>query len=686
MADYPTLPQVFLALPAALQMFDLIPGLSEETVHMMTANQFLRLLLGEAWVRQYVERSDIPDPWMLNAELRWFRENGVEHLTTIRDLRSGFLSDLLFTVVNDRSSILNYIRSRAALRNAKALGQEMLVLSILTMHELVFHKCSESAQELIVESSLHSQRIAFEVQTSSQQINFAKLLSKLHNCCFKPTRSLPTVIFLPLPYMLLLAIRRYKRLSSMLQAIVSRSRSVNAVILIGHSLLDSPAAKKPGCALLTFVSARPKWPVRGLQTIFDIPTASGKRAISRSLVTTLRAVGALPERKEIKIPQSFHLGDALDWSTPKTTVQLLVELPFWLMTNEVRLSPYVEGHSFDVYVLEKLREQYKGSVSESKNGFVGFIFPNQQTAQNDVLDGRLERKCKTVLIIKAQALSDACQKIASKEGRERNHAALYFKALCNGHIPIVNHIIRAYRLLTYDLFPYDVSLWDIPFWFVITDNGTFHVCLSRYRDWDNKPVIHAHDKAPEPLKLIDGLNLAADLGVAPSPGELDLIDALNFVQRGNFEDAVRRIVTAIEVIVEARLLEEKGHVHGADAARKFLDKTRMKFNDRVETLIELRKGTVFFTQHLSQIRELRKQIVHYGKRIPSSEVPRVRMLMDYGRWSFNWFENNPSKAKIRESNLVKRGFGGVPEVDFFFTKITTEGVVVSQRPDFAPGK
>jgi hypothetical protein len=69
--------------------------------------------------------------------------------------------------------------------------------------------------------------------------------------------------------------------------------------------------------------------------------------------------------------------------------------------------------------------------------------------------------------------------------------------------------------------------------------------LVPYRGWDDRP--------PEMFHLIDGEQLHDQLNTESTPGEFELLDALNLIERGDYSGAVRRVTTAIEVVVEAVL-------------------------------------------------------------------------------------------------------------------------------------
>jgi hypothetical protein len=79
---------------------------------------------------------------------------------------------------------------------------------------------------------------------------------------------------------------------------------------------------------------------------------------------------------------------------------------------------------------------------------------------------------------------------------------------------------------------------------------------------------------PEMYHLIDGKQLHDQLNTESTPGEFELLDALNLIERGDYSGAVRRVTTAIEVVVEAVLEGSLVTAEGKAAAAKFLKDTR----------------------------------------------------------------------------------------------------------------
>lgn len=66
------------------------------------------------------------------------------------------------------------------------------------------------------------------------------------------------------------------------------------------------------------------------------------------------------------IPESYYVGQDIDWSAPWIDAVLWVELPFWLLVGNTSISVEVGGHEFEVAVHENYFELHVGVISDSK--------------------------------------------------------------------------------------------------------------------------------------------------------------------------------------------------------------------------------------------------------------------------------------------------------------------------------
>ena len=270
----------------------------------------------------------------------------------------------------------------------------------------------------------------------------------------------------------------------------------------------------------------------------------------------------------------------------------------------------------------------------------------------------------------------------------------YLAELCRAHIPVVNKLIQQYRLATYDYFAYEASPWDVSFWLIERKAKCVRIGLVPYREWDIKPRGYAQpfdeivkavsagqkpDPPTLPYKLIETSDLRNKMSFVGAPGEFELLDALNLMERGDYSGAVRRVTTAIEVIVEAVVGKSVEEKEGARTAVRFLKDTETNFPRRVSKYEELSGRSLpdVLRKELQVARKLRHRIVHRGYRIGPSDRGRAQKAVDTGRWIFDWFENDKTRFEIREKKIAFRSLGRDAAAGVFPTKITPEGVVVS---------
>lgn len=313
------------------------------------------------------------------------------------------------------------------------------------------------------------------------------------------------------------------------------------------------------------------------------------------------------------------------------------------------------------------------------------------------------RKCKTVFKIKSRCNEDVWNTALEPDQEKKKSIAyrtkmngirLYLATLCSAHIPVVNRLVQGYRLATYDYFPYEVSPWDVPFWMIERDAKSIRSCLVPYREWDFKPrgfatpfeeltkrILSGQKLDPPtlPYKLIEESDLQNGISIVPAPGEFELLDSLNLMERGDYSGAVRRITTALEVIVESVVGTAVEAAEGSRSAVKFLKDTETNFRRRVERYEQLSARTLSdaLRREMFATRKLRHRIVHKGYRIGPNERGRAQKAVDTARWTFNWFENNKQRSNVREKRIAFRGLGRDLAIGIFPSAITTEGVIIS---------
>jgi hypothetical protein len=381
-------------------------------------------------------------------------------------------------------------------------------------------------------------------------------------------------------------------------------------------------------------------------------------------------------------PASYVVGQELNWDAPWCDVVLRVELPFWLMLDDTRIEVDVADHVFSVAIESRLFELHIAWISDAKSTTVyqgplrkpHELSPDIQEAFQKHPAASLWRKCKTILKITSRCNEDVWNK--RNEDNRPPSVEFYLQELCRAHLLVVNKVIQAYRLACYDYFAFEVAPWDVPRWLIEREGQSYSCLLVSYRGWDQKPK----DLDGHVFKLIEPDQLKAQMTDEASPGELELLDAINLMERGNYSDAVRRVTTAVEVIVEAVASKQVELKEGATEAAKFVKNTRMNFPGRIKKYEQLtgRELPSGLKGELEQTRTLRHRIVHGGYRISPGERGAAQRAVDTGRWTFNWFENDEKRRKARETKVAFRSLGRDMLYGIFRSEITPSGVTVSR--------
>ncbi len=268
------------------------------------------------------------------------------------------------------------------------------------------------------------------------------------------------------------------------------------------------------------------------------------------------------DKQSAQIPDHYLIGDSLKWNASWVEVRLWTELPFWLMVENTSLSIEYESHKFPVSVHDDYFELFFGHATDSRSS-VGYRGPFRkpedlpgmvkEAMEHHPEEPYMWRKCKTYLKVGSRCNEDVLKAVHGEDQRRAMEAKYYLSDLCRAHIPVINKLVQTYRLATYDYFAFEVSPWDVPHWSIEREGNSVSTVLVGYRDWDFKPLLYPSldtNQKPTVYKLIDGTELQSQIQFVPTPGELELMDALNLMERGDYSGAVRRVTTAIEVIVE----------------------------------------------------------------------------------------------------------------------------------------
>lgn len=401
------------------------------------------------------------------------------------------------------------------------------------------------------------------------------------------------------------------------------------------------------------------------------------------------------------LPTSWFFGDRLDWNSNMESVYLVTELPFLLMVETGSLSVAFAGTDFAVLMSDLDSEVSINDFRDSRSncGYQGNQ-PQDFESRPD-LQGHdfqfVRRKQRTTLYFKSQCLADALLSAHLDDGKGRE-ASVYLASLCEAHIPVINELVARYRLLTYDYFAYEVSAWDVPVWHVRGGpSGHVPVTLFDYvalagRPWviprEDDPTTDANAPSePHRLALTSVADIAAARPTLAAPGEHDLLDARNLMERGDYSGAVRRATTALEALVEHVLRQELLGRYGEQEVNRRLQVSRTDFPGRLRqweklagiTLPDGLRGSIDAT------RELRHEIVHRGRRLQYADRGLAQRCVDTGRWAYNHIQRNDARTQLRDfSNAAVRSIPRPSLAMRFPVSQTQEGFAVRPLREHSP--
>lgn len=211
--------------------------------------------------------------------------------------------------------------------------------------------------------------------------------------------------------------------------------------------------------------------------------------------------------------------------------------------------------------------------------------------------------------------------------------------------------------------------------------------LVPYKEWDVKPqIVEPQPSAPDGRKSTEfELATLATLSATPSsratPGEFDLLDARSLMERGDYTGAVRRIVSALEAVVEWALRNEFLKRYPAADVDLRLKKTENDAPGRFRQWRRVTKAQIgeFELDEYEATRSIRHDIVHRARRLEPSERGRAQRSVDTGSWLYAKIAGQARGVGAAKQQVVmSAGRGGIALR--FPTSIQDGGLVVQRPP------
>jgi len=395
------------------------------------------------------------------------------------------------------------------------------------------------------------------------------------------------------------------------------------------------------------------------------------------------------------------------WAGDLIAAELAVELPFWLMVPDGKISLTYNKTAVTAAIHGRYIEVSDGPMSLVSRSNAVLIGPADEVCQRDfpesIVPGQMAvyRPMRTVVSFEADIVADcfeawrtrgevACDDLTAV--RRMNRVIQYLTALATAHIPFLNKLITSYRSTSLDPYAVEVSEWDVPVWYASHEGTLVRIGLMPYRDNDTFPSLNSGGETVTFVATsLEEVQSQARTEVAA--GKLELLDAYSLMYRGRFGDAVRSAVTGIELAVEAqltKLLKERGYSEMQIAER--LEKTRSSFFDRIQDYEQLSQkrlpgpllhqtpyiNGIRLRSELHWVRDLRHKVVHEGIRVDIFERGTILRAIETMSWLFEWLSWEDEYGPENSRNYIF--FGSLRGQPYYPVEHTEDGVRVSAMP------
>jgi hypothetical protein len=394
----------------------------------------------------------------------------------------------------------------------------------------------------------------------------------------------------------------------------------------------------------------------------------------------------------------------LNWGSPFHEILLHAELPFWLLVADCSLRVTVMDCTLELSITGRAIEIQRGHAYRDSHSNTAIVEkaegkPSDRAAA--ILRGMNQdrftlRTTRTLISIKTNVLGDALAAI-QESGRRRVDAQIYFRSFVHAHLPFVNKTVNAYRRAGADPFTVEVTEWDIPVWYIDSDEKFIPISLIPYKESDCLPITTTPAGETNAIAFVEANDIEEFLNLPEIPGEIDLLDAWSLYYRGRQSDAIRSLVTSLEVLLEAKLCEYLSKVGLSEAeVESRLDESWNNFQARLTEYIQVSRrrvpgpilsiipyiNGVRLREELEQVRNLRHKIVHEGERVSYPFHGQMQRVMETMTWLFNWLaESSPPRRRRLEGDPLKTSMRGVLSLAY---KYTPSGVVVQEDDPKSP--
>lgn len=392
--------------------------------------------------------------------------------------------------------------------------------------------------------------------------------------------------------------------------------------------------------------------------------------------------GNAAEEAEIgPIPNAMWPGSLIDWNSELVAVELTVELPFWLLIPSGTINLTIDDYMILAGIVNTGIEVSLGN-HQSINQEIEFLGSMEDVAKATIslallTRGARSRLTKTLVTFNPTVHSSPVETL--KSGKHPIiQAVKYFQSLAVAHLGFLNLLINSYRRLSSDPFATEVSAWDLPVWHLSVDGFKSNIILFPYVGFETHPYVGKMPTFKGPAKPSKGPPfIAATLEQIETishldliPGEVEILDGWSLYYRGRHAASITSFVTAIEVLLEARLKEVMRTLGvSPENVENSLITTRNQFMRRLDDFCYLTNSRVpgpylhvlptlngvRLREELKQTRDQRHKILHEGQRLDRDLQRPMMRVAETMTWLFNWLAQvgGANRGVKRPSNIYE---------------------------------
>jgi hypothetical protein len=251
------------------------------------------------------------------------------------------------------------------------------------------------------------------------------------------------------------------------------------------------------------------------------------------------------------------VGKHIDWSSPILTSHLHVELPFWIAAPDGAINVTIGDCTIAInYRNSVVAISRNGQIRRDKSEIAqltttGFPHTPEQQQELASISPHSTTKLRTFLSLPVLCHEAVFSLLESSNVSESRDAKAYTQSLAYAAIRFVNEFVNSYRSVSFDPYVYALANWDLPVWHISrSDQKLWQIEMVKYLASESLPESEQFAKAK--YRVTEKQIQSATENKVPQSLE-ELLDAWSCFYRGQYAEAIRKIVTSIEVAIADQL-------------------------------------------------------------------------------------------------------------------------------------